>query len=137
MHSRHITRLVTKLSGVRIFVIADTVNGLLHVYCLYMMKHWHGCPTSLSCFSSYVNKIVDIVFVIRKLLSREPNPPIDEVIQTGIIPRFVEFLQASDNSMLQVCVFFEYFILVKFLLLTGQCKSFASYKVFNHFLIIF
>ena len=36
------------------------------------------------------------------LLSAERNPPIEEVISQGVIPRFVQFLQRSDLPPLQV-----------------------------------
>ena len=38
---------------------------------------------------------------LRQLLSRQDNPPIQEVINTGVIPRLIEFLQCHTKPPLQ------------------------------------
>lgn len=45
--------------------------------------------------------LIDNAQKIRKILSKEPLPPIDEVIQSGVIPRFAELLERNDCAILQ------------------------------------
>ncbi|MCI35611.1 importin subunit alpha-1-like, partial [Trifolium medium] len=40
--------------------------------------------------------------LFRLMLTKEPNPPIEEIIQSGVVPRFVEFLVREDMPQLQV-----------------------------------
>lgn len=37
----------------------------------------------------------------RRMLSRHRNPPLNQIIEAGIIPRLVEFLSRNDNITLQ------------------------------------
>ncbi|KAL7746381.1 Importin subunit alpha-1 [Sorochytrium milnesiophthora] len=51
-------------------------------------------------FSDDVQKQIESTTRFRKLLSREKNPPIQDVIECGVIPKFVEFLR-SGHPLLQ------------------------------------
>ena len=47
------------------------------------------------------NRQFDSVQKFRRLLSIEHHPPIDRVIQTGVVPRLVQFLQHASNYQIQ------------------------------------
>jgi importin subunit alpha-6/7 len=53
-------------------------------------------------YSKNVNQQLIATQKFTKLLSKWRKPPIDEVIQRGVVPRFVELLQCNNNRCLQI-----------------------------------
>lgn len=61
-----------------------------------------GRPLIPSCWLPRFNLFgVLMISHFRKLLSRERNPPLKEIVGAGLLDRFVEFLGRNDNPTLQ------------------------------------
>jgi len=50
-------------------------------------------------FSNNVDDQLISTAKFRKILSKERNPPIERVIECGVIPKFVEFLSSEHNTL--------------------------------------
>ncbi|NXU55599.1 IMA1 protein, partial [Turnix velox] len=50
---------------------------------------------------SYAKLQLQATQATRRILSQEKNPPINQIIELGVIPRLVEFLMHADNPPLQ------------------------------------
>ncbi|KAF3793824.1 Importin subunit alpha-1a [Nymphaea thermarum] len=67
-----------------------------------MEKKLESLPAMVAgVWSDDSNLQLEATTQFRKLLSIERSPPIEEVIQSGVVPRFVEFLTRSDFPQLQ------------------------------------
>ena len=58
-------------------------------------------PLVAGVFDADLNLNLNATTSFRKLLSKERNPPIDQVIQCGVVPRFIQFLTLNDAPLLQ------------------------------------
>ncbi|KAK2645001.1 hypothetical protein Ddye_020196 [Dipteronia dyeriana] len=69
---------------------------------LNLQNRLESLPSMISGVWSNENNLqLEATTQFRKMLSIERSPPIEEVIQSGVVPRFVEFLMREDLPQLQ------------------------------------
>jgi importin subunit alpha-1 len=76
---------------IRVFVRHANVSCQLNEELPQMVK---------GVFSEQIDEQIQATTKFRKLLSKERNPPIERVIETGVVSRFVEFLR-SPHTLVQ------------------------------------
>ncbi|KAF7146400.1 hypothetical protein RHSIM_Rhsim04G0232100 [Rhododendron simsii] len=79
-------------------LFGSTANNIIST----VEKKLESLPSMVAgVWSSDNNLQLEATTQFRKLLSIERSPPIEEVIQSGVVPRFVEFLVREDFPPLQ------------------------------------
>eukprot|EP01156_Anaeramoeba_ignava_P022700 Anaeramoba_ignava/c20959_g1_i2.p1 GENE.c20959_g1_i2~~c20959_g1_i2.p1 ORF type:complete len:218 (-),score=90.16 c20959_g1_i2:180-833(-) len=56
----------------------------------------------MKIYSSDIKECLDSTTKIRRMLSMETNPPIQAIIESGVVSRLVEFLSLDDHPDIQV-----------------------------------
>ncbi|KAL5065462.1 hypothetical protein RYX36_027199 [Vicia faba] len=74
---------------------------LFHVYVYILLQLEHLLALVTGIWTDDNNMQFEATTQFPKLLSIERSPPIEEVIQAGVVPRFVEFLMREDFPQLQ------------------------------------
>ncbi|NXI54819.1 IMA1 protein, partial [Chloroceryle aenea] len=70
----------------------DKTNENIHLSLEEIVEAVNGSDTELQLWATQD---------IRRMLSRQNDPPISQIIELGIIPRLIEFLTYADNASLQ------------------------------------
>jgi len=67
-----------------------------------VLKRLKDLPQILSGINSNIPQLqFEKVMQVRKMLSIEMNPPIQQIIESGLVPKLITFLERADNPGLQ------------------------------------